>query len=492
VSTLSRYPLLYGVAVAVLAVGAARDPLLSLGAGLAVFAASLAVYLRARLPEIYLVCLGLCLTGYALLGRGFAYIGIPPLYIGEATLLFGLLALALCGGLGAILRSPLVWLLGVFMLSGAAATVPHIGVHGLDALRDAVQWGYGLFALVVASLLLKSQTVVSVVHVYARWLPWYLLGGLGFYVVGRVLRAVALYLPGTDVPIFDLKGGDFAVHLAGALAFLVLGIYRSFARSRTHHWAREWGWWLLWLMGVATVANGRAPLLTIGAVSLLLLFLRPWGHWVRLSLIVFVLGSAFVVSGVEFRPSGSERVISAEGILTTIQGIGGSTGESAYDGSRRWRLMWWGDIIQYTVFGEHFWTGKGYGVNLADADGYQVGDGTLRSPHNGHLTILARSGVPGALTWLVLQFAFAFSLLSAYVRSLRRREGMWAKVNLWLLAYWLAFMINATFDVYLEGPQGGIWFWSVFGFGIAALEAQRRGVNWVSYAPRNRASPLGS
>jgi hypothetical protein len=37
-----------------------------------------------------------------------------------------------------------------------------------------------------------------------------------------------------------------------------------------------------------------------------------------------------------------------------------------------------------------------------------------------------------------------------------------------ILAYWLAMLVNASFDVYLEGPQGGIWFWSVFGLGLAA------------------------
>ena len=46
-------------------------------------------------------------------------------------------------------------------------------------------------------------------------------------------------------------------------------------------------------------------------------------------------------------------------------------------------------------------------------------------------------------------------------------------MNLWILSFWLAFMVNAAFDVYLEGPQGGIWFWCLIGFGIAALEAQR-------------------
>lgn len=42
-----------------------------------------------------------------------------------------------------------------------------------------------------------------------------------------------------------------------------------------------------------------------------------------------------------------------------------------------------------------------------------------------------------------------------------------------MLAYWFAFMVNASFDVFLEGPQGGIWFWCLFGFGIALIEVQR-------------------
>ena len=28
-------------------------------------------------------------------------------------------------------------------------------------------------------------------------------------------------------------------------------------------------------------------------------------------------------------------------------------------------------IIDYTVFGDYFWTGKGFGISLADDDGFQ-------------------------------------------------------------------------------------------------------------------------
>jgi peptidoglycan/LPS O-acetylase OafA/YrhL len=72
-----------------------------------------------------------------------------------------------------------------------------------------------------------------------------------------------------------------------------------------------------------------------------------------------------------------------------------------------------------------------------------------------------------------LQATFALSLGIAYFRARRARREWWARVNLWILSLWLAMMVNAAFDVYLEGPQGGIWFWCLIGFGIAALEAQR-------------------
>jgi hypothetical protein len=86
--------------------------------------------------------------------------------------------------------------------------------------------------------------------------------------------------------------------------------------------------------------------------------------------------------------------------------------------------------------------------------------------------------VPGAVLWLLLQGGFALSLLRAYRRSVRAGTDWWARVNLWILACWTTFIVNAAFEVSLEGPHGGIWFWSVFGFGIAALELQRREAAW--------------
>ena len=155
-----------------------------------------------------------------------------------------------------------------------------------------------------------------------------------------------------------------------------------------------------------------------------------------------------------------------------------SGGESPGDlsNTRTWRLDWWREILGYTVLGNYFWTGKGFGLNLADDDGFQVArpeEAPLRSPHNVFMTVLARMGVPGLLLWLTLHTTFAVSLIRACARARAAGFHAWAAIDLWILSYWSAFLVNATFDVFLEGPQGGIWFWCLMGVGLAALEAQR-------------------
>ena len=113
------------------------------------------------------------------------------------------------------------------------------------------------------------------------------------------------------------------------------------------------------------------------------------------------------------------------------------------DATAIWRLAWWNDIVGYTFRGPYFWTGKGYGVNLADDDGYQVtGDDSLRSPHNGHLNILARSGVPGLAIWAMLNLAWAWGIFRHYLAAARPEQRRWRGLFIFLLGYWLAFTLQ--------------------------------------------------
>src|SRR6185437_15365323 len=90
---------------------------------------------RSGWAERYLIFLGLVLLGYALDGRGFAYLGYPPLFIGELTMVVGLAVLVGAQGWSQIFQSPVIVILSVFVLLGFCRTVFDFRDYGMDALR---------------------------------------------------------------------------------------------------------------------------------------------------------------------------------------------------------------------------------------------------------------------------------------------------------------------------------------------------------------------
>lgn len=174
-------------------------------------------------------------------------------------------------------------------------------------------------------------------------------------------------------------------------------------------------------------------------------------------------------------PPPKRRSASIEQLIDNILSVFDTSDDPGLEGTKQFRLAWWGSIVDYTVFGEHFWTGKGFGINLADDDGFQsTADGSLRAPHNSHLTVLARMGVPGLVLWIVLQGVFAITLVRTMLISRRAGDGLLAAIAAWTLVYWLVMVVDTSFDPYLEGPQGGIWFWATMGFGMAVVRIGRQ------------------
>ncbi len=452
----------------------AVQPALGAGVAVGVFLLGVVGHVFGRLPQIYLWLLGGGLVGYAFFGRGFAYVGYSPVFVGEVLLLAGVLTLVAHGRALRSASSPLMWPPLAFMLVGLASTLPYVGAHGLDALRDGVLWGYAAFAFVVAGLVTEERQIWSAVRRFRAIIPVYLFFVPVMTVLITATDFTGPFTPFSDTRLITFKSGDIAVHLSGILAFLMLNVDgRVRSRADLPWWHNEWLVWLAWIGSLVTSLSSRAAMLTLAAVATVTMLTRPNTKWLRLGALVALLVLLAVSFDVEVMTERG-RVISPETVVVAFQSIlDSSVSESDYDGTRDWRLRWWRDIVDYTVFGPYFWTGKGYGVNLATADGYQVWeDESLRSPHNGHLTVLARSGVPGAVVWLVLNLAWATALLTASRK--RRREGRmaWATLDLWLLVYWLAFVINGSFDVFFEGPQMGIMYWCLLGFSVTALRLQ--------------------
>ncbi len=411
------------------------------------------------------------LTGYALFGRSFAYIGLSPIYIGEFVLILGFVYFIFTDGWKTILREPLCRLLVLFMIWGAIRTFPYISEYGIVALRDGASWGYGIFALIIFSMLIKNQLFESVIRWYSRMIPLFLLWMPLAILISHFLADSMPLLPwgpNNSIPLITTKGGDISVHLAGIVSFYFIVLpYLSNRKLALLFWP-SWSFCFL-LIGF----TGRAAILTVAtAIIATIIYIKP-KRWVKGVAFILLIIGFMAIFNIQY-DTGQERTVSFEQLVTNVKSIFTEVEGFSGEGTKMWRIWWWQKIIDYTVFGEYFWLGKGFGINLADDDGFQVfEDSSLRSPHNGHLTFLARAGVPGFLLWIALQLSFAISLFKSYRRLLARGYSQDASLYIWLLIYWLAFMVNGAFDVFFEGPQGGIWFWSIIGLGFGLIYMEK-------------------
>lgn len=424
---------------------------------------------RRLAAERYLLFLCFCLAGYALAGRGFAYVGVPPLYVGEVALLVGLLVLVRTRGWANVLQAPSMLCLLTLVVWCAARTVPFLAEYGADAMRDAAIYYYGGFAVITAALMVAEPRAMRLLfRRYRTFGRVFLIGIPVVFVIYHFGRDYLPRWPWSQTPVLFLKEGDVMVHLAGILAFWVAG---SGGSSKP-------GWTLLLALDAAVMGVvDRAGLLAFLAVIGLSLAHRPrnLACW-RLIAVGAAAIAVIWASGFHMEiPGGKGRELSFKQIIMNVTSMASDTGQDGMDSTKEWRMEWWKTIARETFHGPYFWGGRGFGINLADDDGFQVqADHSLRSPNSAYMTFLARAGVPGLVLFVVALLAWGTSVAGAYFQSRRTGDLRWEGVFFFLFAFWMALVINAGFDVFLEGPVGGIWFWTVFGAGVGALWIYQR------------------
>jgi len=87
-------------------------------------------------------------------------------------------------------------------------------------------------------------------------------------------------------------------------------------------------------------------------------------------------------------------------------------------------------------------------------------------------------------------------LLMNMLRARSDGEKVWADFFLLIFCYAISFVIDGSFDVSLEGPVYGVWFWCLFGVGIGATMIYRAS-SWAEHksdwqtAARLSAAPDG-
>ncbi len=428
----------------------------------------------------YLILLSGVLLGYAMIGKGFAYLGLPPLFIGEIALSAGLVVMLRTGCLIAALATLPSLVLAATMIWVLLRTLPYVGVYGFDALRDSVVVMYGGFAFVIIALLLEDgRRINSMLWSFGTFVSIYVPAIPFLYAFSHYMADYVPNWPGYNVPFLEIRASEIAVHLTGAAVFVLVGFRKV---------SSLWILFVLAMLVMASVSSRGAMLAFVLPFIFAVLVLgkvRELAAVLVVGLVIFatayVVETAFTTGQREARTT-SERSLSARQIVDNVASIAGQ-GEQQLEGTKAWRLEWWNIILANTVFGPNFWTGRGFGLNLADADGFQDGDHpnlpALRSPHNVHMTVLARAGVPGAALWLGLLTSWFAMMMHAMLTARRHAQTEWAGLFLFASCYAGSFVINATFDVALEGPMQGVWFWCLVGFGIGSAMVYRCQPNGV-------------
>jgi hypothetical protein len=423
------------------------------------------------LSDQYLILLSGVLLGYAMIGKGFAYLGLPPLFIGEIALFAGLVVVLRGGCLIAALATLPSVVLAATMTWVLLRTLPFVGVYGFDALRDSVTIMYGGFAFVIISLLLEDgRRVNRMLRYYGAFLNIYIPAIPLVFAFSHYMADYIPRWPGYNVPVLLVQPTEAAVHLAGATVFALVGF-----RKVTPLWIVL----VFATVVIASVLSRGAMLafvLPVIFAAIMLGKVRELATVLMAGVVIFSAAYAVETSFTEYREarSSEERSISTHQIVDDVVSIVGRSGEQT-EGTKTWRLDWWNVIAKDTLYGPNFWTGRGFGLNLADADRFRTDHGVpaLRSPHNVHMTLLARAGVPGVALWALLLASWFAMLTNAALTARRRGQTDWAGLFLFVGCYVMSVIINATFDVALEGPMQGIWFWCLIGFGIGSVMVYR-------------------
>ncbi len=462
----------------------AVSPPAGVAAALAAGGLFMLFWLRERFVSFFLGAQAVLLVGYMLFGRSFAHLGVPPAYVGELAVVIALMSLPFSWRRAPFTR--IEGLLVAFMLLGLARTLPYLQRDGVDALRDGTLWGYAIFAFAIAHALTASH-FEKLVSLYRSLLIPFVLFVPFLALLGPTLGAQLPDVPGSNIPLLEFKGGDAGAHLAGVLAFVLVGLFSSAGMAREAFALMAW-----FVAVLAAGTSNRGGLLAATVAWIAALFYRPKMGWMYGVPAIVILVAVLIVVDPTIETGAGHRTQNLAQFQDNITSLFSNQETGAgLQGTKEFRLRWWGDIVGYTVFGPYFWTGKGFGVNLADDDGFQVeADGSLRAPHNSHMTVLARMGVPGLALWVALIVSLVGALIAAHLRARRHDVVFWARVQLWIVIYAIAILVDTAFDPYLEGPQGGIWFWAVVGAGIAAVRLGNEAVaRKQAAAPFSATSP---
>ena len=407
------------------------------------------------------------LAAITIVGKGPTYIGVPPVYWGEVTMVVALLFIAPQIRGTKLLDNTRYLTIAIvaFMAVGAALTITSFPKWHINALRDAAIWYYALFYFVglgLASQKAIGDRVWGVLRVcWIISLIWHTTDILS----GGAISRSGPIVPGRGNPLFGNS-----VHEAGqnmALGALVV-LCTSTLRKKP----------ILIRAGLTCVAMGGLALfaaqggrgmrvgIASGALLVMLLSLAPnsMPHFdtrlLKLAAVAIPLLAVVALAMPDrfLKVANLDRFAEAD--------------PAKAEGTAEWRLIWWSRIYEQ-VMKRNPAFGLGFGESLhvyhplleSSEDEF-----VIRSPHNFNVTIFARMGIVGVLLWATILFLGIGSLFARVWKGSINGTSYTAarrdELTFWILML-VCTVVNSSFGVLMEGPVLGIWFWFALGFALA-------------------------
>jgi hypothetical protein len=395
------------------------------------------------------------MTLYVFLNKGIAYT-----YLVEALWLFGILLLFINRK-----KVELIWNKTTkFILFFIAISFIYI-LRGftkydlVDLVRDSFIFQYGWFVFILFLFKEKLEIIWETLFFIYKWFPFVALLNFILQYFVPFFETVA---PFGGIPILLYKNGDMGVQL---LISTLLLLYTF--ENKTLKW-RVLLSLVIALDFLILASYSRSGIVAFLASMLCFIYFNKdiqLQSRVRmlikyLPIILLVVTPIYI--NIKVAENFQGRAVGLEQIKNNFSSIVGGTTDATSENNVVWRLVWWAKIIDYSLSSPNFFIGKGLGMNLATDDDIITLDDSLRSPHNFHLNIMSRFGVLLFMIWMYFLIQLLRPLFKKQLQGKRLLIG----------CIMLAFLLNASFDVFLEGPMGAFPFWTWMGLYLLAEDQE--------------------
>ena len=395
---------------------------------------------------LYLRVYLLAMTLYVFLNKGVAYT-----YLVEALWLFGILLLLMDRKKVELVWNKTTKLILFFIIISCIYILRGIATYNIvDLIRDSFIFQYGWFVFILFLFKDKLEQIWETLFFIYKWFPFVAL--LNF-ILQYFVPFFETVTPFGGIPILLYKNGDMGVQL---LISTLLLLY-SF-ENKTLKW-RVLLSLVIALDFLILASYSRSGIVAFLASMLCFIYFNKdiqLQSRVRL-LIKYLPVILLIVTPIYINIKVAEnfqgRSVGFEQIKNNFSSIVGGSTDATSEDNVVWRLVWWAKIIDYSFSAPNLFIGKGLGMNLATDDDIITLDDSLRSPHNFHLNIMARFGVLLFLIWTYF--------LIQILRPIFKKQLVGKRLLIGCIL--VAFLINASFDVFLEGPMGAFPFWTWVG-----------------------------